>query len=52
MKLGGINLSVTRAAWTRFDMGQRGLAAAVRASPHVYNTEAEIDYLVNRIAAS
>ena len=52
LKLAGINVSVTLAAWTRFDMGQRGLAAAVRASPHVYNTEAEIDYLVNQVAAS
>ena len=51
LKLAGINLSVTRAAWTRFDMGQRGLEAAVRASPHAYNTETEIDYLVGQVAS-
>lgn len=51
LNLGGINVSVTRAAWTRLDMDQRGLEAAVRASPHVYNTETEIDYLVHQVAA-
>ncbi len=38
----GINVSVTGAPWARLDMEQRGLASAVRASPHAYNSEAEI----------
>ena len=51
LHLAGINLSVTRAAWTRLDMEKRGLEAAVRASPHAYNTEAEIDYLIHQVAS-
>lgn len=42
----GINVSVTGASWARLDMEQRGLSSAVRASPHAYNSEAEIAHLV------
>lgn len=45
----GINVSFTGAAWARLDMEQRGLSAAVRASPHAYNSEAEIDQLVEHV---
>jgi selenocysteine lyase/cysteine desulfurase len=38
-----INVSVSNAASTRFDMDARGLDEVVRASVHVYNTEAELD---------
>ncbi|HYE01323.1 MAG TPA: aminotransferase class V-fold PLP-dependent enzyme [Alphaproteobacteria bacterium] len=42
----GINVSVTGASSTLLDMRGRGLEAAVRVSPHVYNTEEEIERLV------
>jgi cysteine desulfurase/selenocysteine lyase len=45
----GINVSVTAAASARLDMEQRGLPSAVRASPHAFNSEAEIDYLVEHV---
>jgi selenocysteine lyase/cysteine desulfurase len=45
----GINVSVTQAPWARLDMEQRGLPAAVRASPHVYNSESEIQRLVEHV---
>ena len=38
-----VNLSVSRANMARLDMERRGLNAVLRASPHVYNTEQEID---------
>jgi len=46
-----INVSVTDAEWTRIDMDARGLPALVRASVHYYNTEGEIDALVDAVAA-
>jgi len=52
MRILGVNLSVTRAAWTKFDMDARGLTATVRASPHAYNSEDEINTLIDLIAAS
>lgn len=42
----GINLSVSTASSTRFDMDARNLTDLVRASPHYYNTEEEVDRLV------
>ncbi|WP_029007734.1 aminotransferase class V-fold PLP-dependent enzyme [Azospirillum halopraeferens] len=42
----GINVSVSVASSTRFDMDARGLSEVVRASPHYYNTEEELDRLV------
>lgn len=42
----GINTSVTRRRSTMFDMTDRGLDAMLRASPHYYNTDAEIDRFV------
>ena len=43
----GINVSVSRAEDARLDLDGRGLAAVVRASPHVYNTVEELEQLVN-----
>lgn len=45
-----IHVSVSRAASTRYDMDARGLTDIVRASPHYYNTEAELERLVEAVA--
>ena len=45
----GINVSVTKAASTLLDMNARGLTEMVRASVHYYNTEDEIDRLVEAL---
>ncbi|MGO1075495.1 aminotransferase class V-fold PLP-dependent enzyme [Inquilinus sp. CA228] len=45
----GINASVTRRRSTMFDMTDRGLDAMLRASPHYYNSEAEIDRFVETV---
>ena len=42
----GINVSVSQVASARFDLEGRGIGALVRASPHAYNTEDEIDRLL------
>ncbi len=47
----GINVSVSGLTSTRLDMSARGLEQVVRASPHYYNTEAEIDRVLEAIAA-
>lgn len=47
----GINTSVSTAPFARWDMEPRGLVELVRASPHAYNTEAEIDRFVNAVGA-
>ncbi|MFE0752603.1 aminotransferase class V-fold PLP-dependent enzyme [Inquilinus sp. NPDC058860] len=46
LRAAGINTSVTRRRSTMFDMTDRGLDAMLRASPHYYNSEAEIDRFV------
>ena len=45
----GINVSVSGASSTRFDMDARGLTDLVRASPHYYNSEEEIARLVEAV---
>ena len=47
----GFNVSVSRASSTRFDMDGRGLASVARASPHYYNTEAELELFAEAVAA-
>ncbi len=42
----GIAVQVSLAEHTLLDLGARGIEAAVRASPHYYNTEEEIDRLI------
>jgi cysteine desulfurase / selenocysteine lyase len=42
-----INVSVSEAPWARLDMAAPNPGAVVRASPHYYNTEAELDRLVD-----
>ncbi len=49
LRAAGINTSVSTLAWSRLDFGPRGLTAAVRASVHAYNTEAEVDRLVEAV---
>lgn len=44
-----INISVTDRGSTLLDMQERGLENIVRASPHYYNTEEEIERLVRAI---
>lgn len=46
LRAAGLNVSVSRVASSRYDLGARGIDALVRASPHAYNSEAEIDRLV------
>ncbi|MGD0394473.1 MAG: aminotransferase class V-fold PLP-dependent enzyme [Acidimicrobiales bacterium] len=47
----GINVSVSEAPWARLDMSAPNPASVVRASPHYYNTEAELDRLVDVVTA-
>ena len=47
----GIRASVTRAAAAPMDALARGLPPLVRLSPHYFNTEAEIDAALARLAA-
>jgi cysteine desulfurase/selenocysteine lyase len=44
-----ITVSVTHATSAQLDLGVRGLDSVVRASVHVYNTEAEVDALVEAL---
>lgn len=46
----GISINASGIANARLDMGERGLDALVRASPHVYNTVEELDRLVDVVA--
>jgi selenocysteine lyase/cysteine desulfurase len=48
----GINTSVSLAWYGLLDMAEKGTAAAVRVSPHYYNTAAEIDALVATVMES
>ncbi len=40
-----INVSVSTATFAQYDLGARGLASVVRASPHYYNLEEEVGAL-------
>ncbi|MHB0767958.1 aminotransferase class V-fold PLP-dependent enzyme [Bradyrhizobium sp. 5.13L] len=46
----GITIGASDPASTRIDAELRSLPPVVRASPHYYNTEAEIDRLINHLA--
>jgi selenocysteine lyase/cysteine desulfurase len=43
----GINTSATFRRWAWYDMTDKGVEHAVRMSPHYYNTEEEIDRVVD-----
>jgi selenocysteine lyase/cysteine desulfurase len=45
----GVHIGASHAVWTRLDMTARGLTEHVRASPHYYNTEEELDRLIAAI---
>ena len=45
----GINTSVSPASWAHYDLPPRGLSALVRASVHYYNTDDEIDALIDAL---
>ncbi len=46
----GVNVSVSTSPWALLDMAAPRPAAVVRASPHYYNTEAELLRLVEVVA--
>lgn len=46
-----INVTISSVFSTRYDMTARGLDQVVRASPHYYNTEEEIDRLVAAVGS-
>jgi selenocysteine lyase/cysteine desulfurase len=43
----GVNTSATFRRWAWYDMSDKGVEHAVRMSPHYYNTEEEIDRVVD-----
>ena len=45
----GINSVSSLLEYGRYDFGEKGVRAAVRLSPHYYNTEAETDAAVRAI---
>ena len=46
----GIVINTSTAQWAAFDMEAKGLAQVVRASPHYFNTDDEVDRLVATVA--
>jgi selenocysteine lyase/cysteine desulfurase len=48
----GVNVSVSRESSSRFDLPERGLAEAVRASLHYYNTDEELERLTAALPAA
>jgi len=46
-----VNVSVALASSARLDLDPRGIAELIRASPHYFNSEEEVDLLVETVAA-
>lgn len=46
----GVNVSVSFVGYARLDLATRGLPDLVRASVHYYNTDDELDQLINALA--
>lgn len=51
LRADGVNVSVSWASSARFDLPARGLETLVRASVHYYNSEEEVDCLVDKVSA-
>jgi selenocysteine lyase/cysteine desulfurase len=51
LRLDGVNVAVSSASSARFDLPARGLDTLVRASVHYYNSEEEVDCLVDLVSA-
>ena len=51
LRRAGVTVTVGRASSTLLDMSQRNLPAIVRASPHYFNDEADLDRLVETVAS-
>ena len=49
LRADAINISVSTIDVARYDLGARHLDAVARASVHYYNTEAELDRLVEKV---
>jgi cysteine desulfurase/selenocysteine lyase len=47
----GVNVSVTRISSAQLDFGARGLTEVVRASPHYYTSDDEVDRLLTALPA-
>jgi selenocysteine lyase/cysteine desulfurase len=47
----GINTSASLRAYAVIDMDEKGAESALRLSPHYYNTEEEIDRVVEELKA-
>jgi selenocysteine lyase/cysteine desulfurase len=45
----GISINASTAPWAALDMGAKGLGSVVRASPHYFNTERELEQLLDVI---
>jgi selenocysteine lyase/cysteine desulfurase len=45
----GINTSASLGAYAVIDMGEKNVRSALRISPHYYNTEAELDVLIDTL---
>ena len=50
LRADAVNISVSTIDFARYDLGARHLDAVARASVHYYNTEAELDRLVEQVA--
>jgi selenocysteine lyase/cysteine desulfurase len=43
----GVSINTSSAPWARLDMAAKGLTTVVRVSPHYYNTDGELDRLLD-----
>lgn len=52
IKAAGVNVSLSTPDYSRVDFDGHGILGLVRVSPHVFNTEREIDRLLEAVAAT
>jgi selenocysteine lyase/cysteine desulfurase len=48
----GVNTHVSRTSSAQLDMPRRGLSEIVRASVHYYNTDGELDQLIDALPSA